>query len=114
EVFEYRAHLHVSKLSDIEMTAAGSASPAEEEIAGRLYQALADHNSLAVIPMMALAKIGFQNGCIRFLDLQEDRIVIGSHEQGYRTLSSHTSHADDLQGQVTEPIAVKQSSYVFW
>ncbi len=49
EVLDDRAHLHVAKLADIEIAPFVTAPPAQEEIARRLHEPLAHHNSLAMV-----------------------------------------------------------------
>ena len=56
EDLDYRLDLHVLELADIELPAHGPFGPAEEEVARRLHEALADHDPLAVVGIDALAR----------------------------------------------------------
>ena len=50
--------------------------PAEEEVAGRLHHPAAMHDSLAVVGMQALARIGFEDRGSGLFDLKKKRIVL--------------------------------------
>ena len=63
-----------------------------------------------MVGVPALAGMGFEHGRGRFLDLQEDRIVVGGHEQGNGALRSDAPDPHDLHGEVAEVIAVEQGA----
>jgi hypothetical protein len=74
--------------------------PAEEHVARRLHQALPGNDALAVIGMQALARIGFEHRRPRFLDLQEEGVIVGGHEQPDGAPGADAADADDLGRQV--------------
>src|SRR5271168_473313 len=48
----------------------------------------------------------------RLLNLQEDWVVVGRHEQPERAIGADAAHADDLNRKVKQPEAVKKRSNV--
>ena len=55
-----------------------------------------------------LAGVRLEHGLSRFLDLQENWIVVGRHEQPERAIGADAAHADDLDREVEQPKPVEQ------
>ena len=92
--------LRVAKLAEIIVAAVLSARPAEENIACRLHEPLARHDPFAAVLVQGLTGIGLENRFPRLLDLQQYRIVIGSHEESESAERADAAHADDLDREV--------------
>ena len=76
-VFEDGRNLRVAKLAEIIVAANYSARPAKENVARRLHETLACHHPLAMVLVQGLPGVRLKHGLSRFLDLQENWIVIG-------------------------------------
>src|SRR5579871_1880675 len=61
-----------------------------------------------MVLMQRIAGIRLEYGPPRFLDLQENRIVIGGHEQPERAIGADAAHADDLDREVEQLKSVEQ------
>src|SRR5215469_16125562 len=71
---------HVAKLADVIVTPA-FLGPTEENVARGLHEPLAGHDALAAVGVVALSGIRLQHTLARFLDLEKERVVAGSHHQ---------------------------------
>ena len=100
--------LRVAKLAEVIVAAVQSARPAEEDVACRLHEALARHDPLAVVLVQGLAGVGLEHRLPRLLDLQENRIVVGRHEQSEGAERADAADADDLDREVEQVEAVEQ------
>ena len=58
--------------------------------------------------MQGLAGVRLEHRFPRLLDLQENRIVVGRHEQPERAVRPDAAHADDLDREVEQVEAVEQ------
>ena len=69
--------LHVAQLADVELAAplAGPGDPAQERVARRLHQPLALHDPLALVLVLARARVRREHRRAGLLDLQEQRVV---------------------------------------
>src|SRR5262249_13182480 len=65
----------VAGVGHVEVTTLGPDGPTEEEVAGRLHEALADDHALAAIGIGGGAYVGLEHRAACFLHLQEERIV---------------------------------------
>lgn len=74
---------------------------------------LPGNDSLAVIRVQARARVGFEDRRPRFLDLQEEGIIVRSHEQPDRAPRADTADTDHLDRQIAEMEAVEQHAHVF-
>src|SRR6516165_1346758 len=72
-----RLELHVAELPHVEVATLGPDGPAQEQVAGRLHEALADHHPLAPVGIGRGAHVGLEDRMARLLHLQEERIVGG-------------------------------------
>ena len=90
------------------MTAIGAGEPAEEDVRGRLHQALTHHDALPVVRISAGARIGLEHRVHRLLDLQEQRMVRGRHEQGDPAAAPDAADAYDLDRGVHQTVAIEQ------
>lgn len=104
--------LHVAQLAHVDVAAQRGARPAEEDIAGRLHQALAGHHALPLVGVQALACMGLQHRRARLLHLQEQRVVVRGHEQAHAADGADAADADHLECVVEEVIAVEQRARV--
>ena len=77
-----------------------------------MHQALADDDPFAMVAVQALAGIGFEHGRRRFLDLQEDRVVVRGHEERDAAQGADAADADDLHRHVAEMEAIEQGPKV--
>src|SRR5205823_3730277 len=66
----------VLQLTNIEMSAEVPFGPAQEEIAGRLHHPTTVHDSLAVVGVRTLTRIGCEDRRTRLLELEEQGIVL--------------------------------------
>jgi hypothetical protein len=93
--------LHVAELAYVEVVSAqGAHRPAEHHLAGGLHQALAHHDALPMVGIGALARIGLEHRGVGLLDLQEQRIVVGGHEQRYHAHGADAAHHDHLDRKI--------------
>ena len=57
-----------------------SGGPAQEEIAGGLHEMAPHHNSLAMIGVGTLARIGFEHRGAGLFDLKKQRVLLAEHK----------------------------------
>src|SRR5262245_46878387 len=110
--------LHVAQLPDVEVAwppvqAVLDAVPAQEDVAGRLHQALARHHTLAVVGIRALADEALEDRLLRLLHLQEQGIlVVPAQEQPDPRARADAADADHLPGQMDETELLEQVSAI--
>src|SRR5271169_2042568 len=95
-VLDDGGNLGVAKLAQIVIAAVPTARPANEDVARQLHEPLASHDPLAVDRVPVLAGVGLEHGLPRLLDLQEDRVVLGRHEQSDGAIGANAADAHDL------------------
>jgi hypothetical protein len=66
--FDIGGELHVPELADVKVATAGTPRPAQEDAACGLHQALADHDTLAVMWYRRMPSIAFEHRGARILD----------------------------------------------
>ncbi len=74
ERLDGKLDLDVAELADIVVASEPALGPAEENIASRLHEPVAVHDTLSVVREDAFPGIGLQDRGSRLLDLQEERI----------------------------------------
>ena len=75
--------------------------PAEEDVAGRLHQPLADHHALTVVGVLARAERVLEHRRLRLLDLEKQRVcLVTPEQQSDPGPGAHASHAHHLAGKV--------------
>jgi hypothetical protein len=79
--FEPDGGLHVTELSEIEVAPVLVRGPAEEQVTGRLKQALAADNPLAMRVIFTLAKERLQDGRAGLFLLQQEEVIAPGHHQ---------------------------------
>ena len=87
----------------------GCSLPAEQDVARRLHQALALDDPLAVVAVPAGAEVRLEHRGLGLLDLQQERVVVvaAEHQHDPRP-GPDAAHADDLAGDVDEPVALDE------
>jgi hypothetical protein len=85
----------------------------QEYVAGRLREALAHHDSLPVVLMLALSHIWLKHRHPGFLDLQEYRIVVCRHEKSDPAEGADAAYPDSLNGEVKQVETIEQRPNVF-
>src|SRR5215470_1442573 len=103
-----RLELHVAELAHVEVTTLGPDGPAQEEIAGRLHESLADDHPLAAIGIGGGAYVGLEHRAACSLHLQEERIVGARREERDRASGPHAPHSDHLGRDVLELVAIEE------
>ena len=104
-----RSSPSILQLADIEVPGLpvetrANVLPAEEDVARRLHHSLAGDDPLAGVGVLALPDEPLQDGRLRLLELQEQRIVVvDPEEEGDPCAGADASDPDDLAGQVDEP-----------
>src|SRR5580693_1294377 len=98
--------LPVPELPDIEVALLpiqpGHVLPAEEDVTGRLHQALPVDHALALVAVLAGPGVGTEHRVLRLLDLQEERIgVVPAEQQNDPAPGPDAAHADHLAGHVS-------------
>jgi len=105
---EDRADLHVPQLADIDVAPVLSGRPAQKNVGGGLHQTLPRNDAVAVVLMRTATRVRFEDRRPRFLDLQEQRVIVRRHEQTHGALGANAANPDDLDRQVVETEAVEQ------
>ena len=100
EGLDGKLDLDVSELAHIEVTSSTTLGPAEEDIAGRLHEPVAVHDTLSVVWEDALSRIGLQDRSARLLELENERISSAGHQQNHRAGGADAPDADDLDCSV--------------
>src|SRR5271157_5182912 len=106
--FHFRGDLHVAELTNVVIVPL-RAAPAEEDVAGCLHQALAFHHPIPLVCVATLAPRRLQYRPARFLDLQEERIVVVQKE-GNHAAGPHAAHTHDFHDCVLVAITLVQTS----
>ena len=101
-----RRDLHVAQLPNVNIATIFPSRPAQEEAAGRLHEVLACDEALTVIPVKAFARVRFKHRRVRLLDLEEQRVVVGRHEESHQAHRADTAYSDHLDRQVAKPEAI--------
>ena len=84
-------------------------APAEEDVTGGLHEALALDDPAAVVVVLAGPDERLEHGRIGLLELEEEHVVVVAPlEQDEVTTGADTADADDLEGDVDEPVALEQ------
>ena len=110
--------LPVLELADVEVAwlpveAGADVLPAEEDVAGRLHQALAGDDPLAAVRVLALADESLQHRRLRLLDLQEQRVLLVDAEEEHDPgAGADAADPDHLTGEVDEPELLEQVAAV--
>ena len=105
--------LPVAQLAPVERAALRPVAPAEEDVAGRLGEALAGHHALALVLIAAALQVRLEYGAAGLLDLEEQHIVdVTPREHADEAARPHGAHAHDLQRQVLEPVPREQLDHV--
>ena len=76
EALDLDGTLHVAQLPPVEVPSRRSGHPAEEDVAGRLGEALAGDDPVPGVVEAALPEVRLQDRRGRLLDLQEQRVVL--------------------------------------
>ena len=85
----------------------------EERVARRLQQALALHDALALVLVLAGARIGREHGRVGLLDLQEQRVILAvAHQQQHERLGPDRADADDLPREIRVVVVVQHDTPV--
>src|SRR5215203_1018384 len=101
--------LHVLELPPIEISSFRAAKPAEEDVAGRLHQALPGHDAVSVVLVGVRRNVALQHRSSRLLDLEEQRIIlVAPFEQHHIGPGAHASHTDNLPRRIHEAETVEQ------
>ncbi len=89
--------------------AAWDAGPAEEDVGGRLQQALALDHAPAVMLVVARADERLEHRGAGLLDLQEQRVAgVPPDEQRHPAAGADAADSHHLAGDVDEPVAIEQ------
>ena len=86
----------------------GPTGPAEEHVARRLHHPVAVHHALPVVGKGALARVRFQDGRARFLDLKEQRVPFASHEEQDEAVGPDAADSHHLDGGVPQLVPIQQ------
>ena len=109
EFVQVHAGLHVAQLANV-VVATADARPAEEQVAGRLHDALTINDALAVIAARATPGAWLQNRGARLLDLQEERVlVVRAEQQRHVAARADAADADHLARQVDRVDSARRS-----
>ena len=109
-----RTALLVLELADVDVPTSIADGPAEEDVARCLEATLARDDPLAVALVLAPAEKPLVHGRLGLFDLEEQRIVArATNEEGHEGSEPDTPDADDLEGEVDEPIPIEQDAPVF-
>ena len=106
--FDLGGHLHVPQLAHIEISSPTAMRPAKENIAGGLHQPLTRDDPLPVILVLTFARIGLEHGGTRFLELQQQGVILRREKQAHKTVGADAADAHRFDGDVFEAIAVKK------
>src|SRR6202035_1755807 len=87
--------------------------PPQKNVAGRLQHPLPGYDSFAVVGISALACVRVKNGRERFLELQEQWVVLASHEQNDRAAGPDAADSYDLSGDIDDLIAIENDAPLF-
>src|SRR3954467_6796410 len=96
-----------------------ASGPAKEDVAGGLHHALALYDALTVLLEAALGQVLLEHRGCRFLDLQEQRVlVVAALQQDDEGAGSYTSdtyhlpcHVDDLEAfEEVSPVGLQRGS----
>jgi hypothetical protein len=103
--------LGVAQLAHIEMPwrISRETHPAEENVAGSLHNALANHNALTMVCELARAGVRFDEGLSGLLELQEEWIVVIGNEEGDAAQQSDASHSNDLIRFIDLPVSIHKN-----
>ena len=105
--------LHVAQLADVELVPAltGPGDPSEEGVARGLHEPLAVHHALALVLVLAGARIRGEHRRVRLLELQEQRVVLAvAHQQDHHRLGPDRADADDLAREVLVVVVVEHDA----
>ena len=80
-------------------------------VAGGLHEPLAVHDALALVLVLARARVGSEHRRAGLLDLQEQRIVVAvAHQQDHQRLGPDRADADDLAREVLVVVVVEHDA----
>ena len=95
-----RARLRILELAQVEVATHRADRPAEHDVAGRLQPPLACDDTFAVRCVPARPEEPLEDGCLRLLDLEEQRIVlVAALEQSRESHQADAADADDLHAR---------------
>ena len=89
------------------------ACPTQEDVAGRLHEALPADNSVAVVAIGTVSNIRFQHRFLSFFHLQEERIVVmAGIQQHHEATGGDASNPDHLEREIQEAVALHELATV--
>ena len=101
----------VLQLTDVALlVVAAILGPAEEDIRHRLHHPLPHHHPLSLIAVDAGSGVGRQDGCLGFLQLQQQGLVVRRDEQSDGAERADTADTDDLEGDVGKLVSIQQDT----
>src|SRR5271169_5861367 len=92
------------------MTPKLTRGPTEKDVADRLHEPLAVHDTLSVVGEDALAGIRLQHRVACLFDLENQRISIAVREQRHHASGADAADADHLDRGIPDFVAVEQYS----
>ncbi len=112
KAFDGHRKFHIPQLADEKVLPGFGPQPAQEDVAGGLHQALADHDAFSLVVEGALARIWLQHRAARLFDLQQQGIFVVAKEQPDETTRGHAADADDPPRKVFQAVAVEQPAAI--
>ncbi len=113
EIFDKRTDLRVAELPDIAIATITPTCPSQEYVTRRLHETLTGHDPLAVVFVQALSRIWLQYRGACLLNLQEQWVIIPSHEKADGANGADAADPDDFERQVAKAITVEQHPNMF-
>jgi hypothetical protein len=83
--------------------------PPEQDVGRGLHHPLPFHDAPSVLRVLTLPEERFQDRGLRFLELEEQRVVlVAAHHQQDPGPGTHAADTDDLSGGMHVPVALQQ------
>src|ERR1700730_2944321 len=87
--------------------------PPQKNVAGRLQHPLPGDDSFAVVGISAFACVRIENGRERFLELQEEWVVLPRNEKNERAAGPDAPDPHHLSGDIDNLITVENYAPLF-